>query len=114
MGAISLDVVSDYGGTVLGDRYLLRNWFNAAGVVQVFPVCYQGPGATNPGLEYRVWTHGLTSVTAQKIEVTDCGWPEGCVRSYSPGGARSFRQTGIGVMDGSYRAGTHPAAPLAS
>lgn len=100
LGVISLDVVTDLGATILGDRYLLRNWFSAPGGVQVFPVCYQGPAATTPGIEYRVWTHGVTTVTVQKIEVTDCGWPEGYVRSYSPAGARSFRTAGIGVVYG--------------
>lgn len=56
-GVMVLDVANR--GTVLNQRYLQRQHFNAANTMQAFSVCFTSPSSsTNMGVEYRVWTPG--------------------------------------------------------
>lgn len=56
-GVAVIDVANR--GTVVNQRYLQRQHFNAPSTVQVFSVCFTSPSSsTNIGMEYRVWTPG--------------------------------------------------------
>lgn len=82
LGVASLQVWD--GMSLLNERYLPRNAFNATNTPQSFSVCFTTPSSGILALDYRVWTVGVAALTIHRIDVDDCGWPDGYVRVYNP------------------------------
>lgn len=65
---VTIDVVSDFGETVLAQRTITRNEFNEAGVYQNFRLDFVN--TTGEALEFRTYWHGTSYVNLDRVDVT--------------------------------------------